>query len=307
MLTGGIDLGGSKIEARLFDADWHVIESRRVATPREDYKQLVQAVMDQINDLNKTADQAGIPIGIGLPGLIDSNTGCVLVANLCANGHTLATDIAARSNAAPIFIKDSQAFALSEAVLGSGRSQRSVFGLIIGSSVAGAHVFDGQLVTGANGFAGEIGHLPLPAAMVARHGLPILPCGCGRNACFETLVSGPGLSRLAEHLIGEAASAREIAARSAKGDPNAGRVLDLWFVVVAEMIDTVIMTIDPDCIVLGGGLSGIPQVVPKLESKLATRMMAGMRRPNVYLAEGGESSGTRGAALAARRAVIPAA
>jgi len=298
MKTGGIDLGGTKIEARLFNEDWQVLESRRVPTPQTSYKDLLNELTTQVRWL-RSFDQAGeIPVGIGMPGLIDARTGNVLTANLCASGNPIQHDLQKAAGSGILVIKDCRAFTLSEARLGAGRGYVSVVGLIIGTGLAGGHSLNGDLVPVYNGQGGEFGHIPLPAALVERHGLPLVTCGCGKLGCLETYAAGPGIERLANHVTGSTKTGAEIFEQSRAGDPEARKVFDIWLDVIAETVCILMMAIDPDCIVLGGGVSKIPGLPDLIAETVSPKLLSGTYLPRIVLAEGGDSSGTRGAALA---------
>jgi len=297
MIAAGIDLGGTKLEAQLFAEGWVQRGSRRIDTPGE-YGVLVHAVCDQIRWIEAEAGRADLPIGIGAPGLVDPQTGLVTMANLAAHGHPFPADIAARAGRPIAYINDCRAFTLSEAALGAGRGHRSVLGLILGTGVGGGLALDGELVNGGIGPSGEFGHLPLPADLVAEHDLPLVHCGCGRLGCVETLISGPGMARLAEHFLGRSLAPPEIAAERHSNDALAG-AWSVWLTLVARLIRDLQMAVDPGCVVLGGGLSNIEGLLPELEAALAAEARLGTRPPEVRLAEGGDASGARGAAFQA--------
>lgn len=287
---GGIDLGGTKIEARLFDGTWHEVARNRIATPQGDYDALLGAAVQQARWLRARAPHGCI--GLGLPGLIDRSTGRMMAANLPLTGRRFAPDMADALGFAVPCICDSRAFALSEARLGAGRGLGGVFGLILGTGVAGGYARDGKVLDGPNGQAGEVGHLSLPADLVARHNLPVLACGCGRHGCFETLLSGPGLTRLADSMTGRAAPGEEVGRA-----PEFAPVRAVWIALLAELIVALGFTHDPDMVVLGGGVSLMPDLLERLQAELPSHQLSGTRAPALRLAEGGDASGARGAAL----------
>lgn len=289
MIAGGIDVGGTKIEASLFDAEWQAVATRRVDTPAT-YPALLAAVQTQVNWLE--AKQAGLPIGMGLPGLHDAARGVSITANLAADQKPFRADILKAINRPASFGNDCDLFAYSEAVLGAGKGYGNVYGLVLGTGVGGGFCLNGTLLETKNGAAGEAGHLPLPAALVAEHALPIFPCGCGRTGCFETLASGPGLVRLGQYKTGKMRTSAEIAT-------EAGPVFETWLHIVAALIASLQCTTDPDCIVLGGGLSNIAGVAGKISASLPQAILRGTTPPAILKAKFGDSSGTRGAALLA--------
>ncbi|WP_289041559.1 ROK family protein [uncultured Aliiroseovarius sp.] len=295
--AAGIDLGGTKIEVQVFDADWRVIGRNRVPTPAN-YDALIAALAGQVQWAD---DMAGgvVPVGIGAAGLLNPATGRVLSANLAASGQPLPRDIAAAVGREITFLNDARAMALSEAVFGVGRGLGRVASVILGTGIGGGVVLDGVLLHGPTLTGGEFGHIAAPAHLVARHGLPILPCGCGRAGCIESFIAGPGLARLAHALTGEALDPRDISARR-RGDM--APVWALWCDLTAELLHMLTLTLDPDLIVLGGGLSRIGGVIDDLSAASARAQFGDFRSTPLASAEGGDSSGARGAAYAAWQA-----
>lgn len=294
MTVVGLDIGGTKVETRVFDAAWSEIARDRVATP-PDYADLVATIADQISRA-EAGHGALAAVGVGTAGLIHPVTGLALTANLAASGRPFATDIAAAAGRPVTLVNDCRAFALSEAVFGAGRGHRTVMSLILGTGVGGGIAIDGRLLPGPTATGGEYGHSPASARLVQAHDLPVYECGCGRRGCVETYVAGPGLERLALHLTGQTATAPDIGA--AQSGPLAA-VRDIWCALTAELILSMTLMVDPDVIVLGGGLSGIPDVVRDLHSAARAAQMPGFDIPPIVLAEGGDASGARGAAYAA--------
>ena len=290
--AGGIDLGGTKIEARLFDtgAGWTPVASREWATPREDYRALLDVLADAARWL---AGQGADTVGLGAPGLI-SPDGIALTANLPASGKPFRADLEALLGRPLPIINDCRAFALSEARLGAGRGASAALGLVIGTGLAGGFVSHGTVLEGPNGQAGEYGHTPMPHGVVARHDLPWLACGCGRVGCYETVCSGKGIERLAERRTGRAIRAADLIDEV---PDRAEEILSAWAAVMANLLASLVLTLDPEVIVLGGGVSRLPGVTVRLSSALAPELLAGTRAPNIVLAEGGDRSGVRGAAL----------
>lgn len=296
-VAGGIDLGGTKIEASLFDADMTVLASRRRATPGGTYAELLDALEGEVAWLRDLGARQDLPVGIGIPGLVDPSTGVSVAANLAANGHALAIDLAEQAGGRIVSANDCKCFTLSEAQGGAGQGFRRVFGLILGTGLGGGLCQDGRLELGLNGLPGEVGHYALPAHVVAAHKLPLVKCGCGRVGCTETLVSGTGLARLAQSILGEARSAPALAA--APDDPDNAHVLGVWAELAAELVHTIQLHIDPDCIVLGGGLSNIAGLETRIAAAVDQVALASVRRPKILKPIFGDSSGGRGAALLA--------
>lgn len=297
-MRGGIDLGGTKIEACLFDAQLEEITRRRIATPRDNYEELVDVLVEQYDWMRDQAGLDVLPLGVGIPGIVDIETGLSLTSNLVANGRPLRQDLSRRLGFSVPFQNDCKCFALSEAKGGAGEGYATVFGLILGTGVGGGVCHLGEIVHGRNELPGEVGHLGIPLDAVPRVSLPVQRCKCGRFGCFETLISGPGISRLAKGLVGLNLEAHEIADMTASSG-EFRQVLEVWAGIVCELFRTIQATVDPDCIVLGGGVSRIPGVVEMLEQHMPGHLIAGTRLPLVVLAKYGDSSGVRGAAMLA--------
>ena len=293
--AAGIDLGGTKSEVQLFDAQWQCIDKRRDPTPST-YAELVSLLATQVQWALAQAGQA-IPVGLGAAGLLYPD-GTSFTANLPVKGQPLLADIAAAAGHSVTYVNDCRAMTLSEAIYGAGRGHRTVMGLILGTGVGGGIVHDGKLYPGPAGTGGEFGHMPASAAVMMAHDLPLKVCGCGRTGCSEAYVAGPGLSGLAEHLMGVRLSPEDIAARK-DSDPDVARVWSVWLALTADMVLTLVQVADPDVIVLGGGLSQIDGLCEALTEAVAAVQIKGFGGPLITLAQGGDASGARGAALAA--------
>ncbi|WP_164512279.1 ROK family protein [Oceaniglobus ichthyenteri] len=297
-VAAGIDLGGTKIEATLFGADLLAITARRTPTPNASYGALLAALEHEVQWLRRQAGCEDLPVGIGMPGLVDAQTGVTFAANLSANGQRLSPDLRDRVGGTVVAANDSQCFTLSESCGGAARNHRRVFGLALGTGVGGGLCQDGRLVPGLNGMAGEIGHYGISALLARTHDLPLLTCGCGRVGCYETLISGTGMANLATALIGAPRTARSIGAHL--DDPGNQRVMAVWADLAGELLHTIMLHVDPDCIVLGGGLSNIPDLDTYLAAAVDRAALPRARRPEILKPAFGDSSGCRGAALLAR-------
>lgn len=288
----GIDLGGTKVEGILLTDDGCEIARRRVATPREDYDATVRTVAD----LARTLDQAGdapVPhIGVGIPGILSPATGLVKNANSTwLIGRPLDQDLAAALGKPVRLENDANCFAVSEATDGAGGGAAVVFGVILGTGVGGGIVVGGRPLSGRNAISGEWGHNPLPWPEDGERPGP--RCYCGLEGCIETFLSGPGLAR--DHEDGSTA-AETVASRAEGGDEAAVATLKRYENRLARALASVINILDPDVIVLGGGLSNMArlyQTVPGLWSRwvFSDRVDTPLK-PAVH----GDSSGVRGAA-----------
>jgi fructokinase len=290
----GIDLGGTKIEAVALGDDGQELQRRRVPTPRGDYEGTLAAITALVHELEAAAGRKGT-VGVGMPGALSPATGLVKNANsLWLNGRPLAKDLGRLLDRPLRFANDANCFALSEAHDGAGAGAGTVFGVIVGTGTGGGIVVYGRLCKGLNSIGGEWGHNPLPWPRTGEW--PGALCYCGRSGCIETFLSGPGLGRDHKDATGESYEASAIATRAEHGDPKAEATLVRYEDRMARALASIINVLDPDVIVLGGGVSNLSrlyQSVPRLWSsyvfsdRVDTRLV-----PPVH----GDSSGVRGAA-----------
>lgn len=286
-LIGGIDVGGTKIESRLFAGpEAASIAAERTETPSTPAA-LRRAILDRIAWLDERAGKA-VPVGLAVPGIPDTGTGAVFAANVAFGPAPLGPRIAASAGRPVPVLNDGAAFALSEARGGAGAEARVVLGLVVGTGLGGGVTVDGRTLPRHAGYGLEIGHAALSAAMAERYRLPLRECPCGRVACLERYVSGAALPWLSRHVTGA-----EV--------PNA-EVLDAWADILAEGLMATLFAVDPGLVVLGGGLSGLPGVAERLAAALEGRRLGPAALPGLRLARFGPTSGARGAALAARDA-----
>lgn len=296
MIAAGIDLGGTKIEAQVFADDWSVVDRQRVATPG-DYGDLVQTLADQVGWIDHRAGQP-LPVGVGAAGLINPQNGLAMTANLCASGQPLPLDIERAVGRKLTYVNDCRALALSEAIFGAGRGHHTVMSLILGTGVGGGITTAGRLLAGPTRTGGEFGHTAAPARLVSAYDLPLVTCGCGQMGCIETLVSGPGMSRIARAVMAQDLTPPMIVARR-DNDPNAQKTWDIWCQLTADLLRNLTLTVDPDVIILGGGLSQISNVANDLTAALQRIQIGGFSIPQIVMADAGDASGARGAAYAA--------
>ena len=290
----GIDLGGTKIEGILLDDQGHEKARQRVVTPVGDYTGTVHAITDLVADLELLANlnHNETPVGIGIPGTVSPATSLIKNANsTCLIGQTLDKDLTKALKRPVRLANDANCFAVSEATDGAGAGAALVFGVILGTGVGGGVAIEGKAVGGINGIAGEWGHNPLPWPVDEERPGP--ECYCGLKGCIETFLSGPGLAADYERDSGEACKASDLVNM---GNPAAKAALSRYEHRLARALASVINILDPDVIVLGGGLSNITRLydsVPSLwdqwvfSDRVNTRLLA-----NVH----GDTSGVRGAA-----------
>ena len=290
----GIDLGGTKTEVVALNESGETCYRTRIATPSRDYS----AMMTCITDLVREAEQhlgTVASIGIGTPGSPSPATSLMRNANTeCLNGKPFPQDLKHALGREIRIANDANCFALSEAIDGAGRNARTVFGVILGTGTGGGVVIEGRPVIGRNAIAGEWGHNPLPWPTTSE--LPGPACYCGRLGCIETFVSGPGLSRDHEHHTGETLDTLQITERSAAAEPRASATLERYFDRLARSLAQVINLLDPDVIVLGGGLSGIDSLYQELPARLPDYVFSDTFTTPIVPAVHGDASGVRGAA-----------
>ena len=290
----GIDLGGTKIEIVALDPNGQERLRRRIASPRGDYPATLAAVAALVGEAER---ELGVHacVGIGTPGALSQPAGLMKNCNSTwLNGQPLQQDLETVLHREVRLANDANCFALSEAVDGAGAGQDIVFGVILGTGVGGGIVVHGRVLGGANSIAGEWGHNPLPFPHSAE--LPGPACYCGRHGCIETWLSGPGLAQDHRLASGVELSAQDIATAATAGDPASRASLERYAERLARALAQVINILDPQVIVLGGGLAGIDALyesVPRLwlpyvfSDQVSTRLVK-----NVH----GDSSGVRGAA-----------
>jgi predicted NBD/HSP70 family sugar kinase len=295
MLRLGVDLGGTKIEVAVLDDAHNEVLRRRIDTPQGHYAATVRAVAALVRQAEGELG-AHCSVGVGTPGSLSPGGELMRNANsVCLNGRPLKRDIEGELGRTIRMANDANCFALSEAIDGAAAGADSVFGVIIGTGVGGGIVLHGQVLAGANHIAGEWGHNPLPR--LDQEPQPLPECYCGRRGCVETYLSGPALARDHARLTGIDATPAELVRAAAAGEACAEATLARYEQRLAKALAGVINLLDPDVIVLGGGLSNIERLnanVPRLwpahvfSDVVATRLLRNRH---------GDSSGVRGAAL----------
>ncbi len=290
----GVDLGGTKIEIIALGDDGVELLRRRVATPANGYDATLAAIVDLIGATEIAIGARG-SIGIGTPGSISLHSGLLRGSNsVVLNQRPIKSDLEALLQRQIRISNDANCFALSEATDGGGQHAPVMFGVILGTGVGGGIVVDGRLLNGRNAIAGEWGHNPLPWPSAAE--VPGPACYCGRFGCIETYVSGPGMERDHRQVTGTSVSSHEVVARAADGDDACEATLKRYEERLARSLAHVVNVLDPDVIVLGGGMSNVARLyvnVPRLwEPWIFSDRVDTQLVPNVH----GDSSGVRGAA-----------
>jgi fructokinase len=307
-LALGIDLGGTKIEAALLGADGGEAWRRRVPTPAGDYRATLQAVADLVAQARAVSADAPFSIGIGTPGAAGAGGRMKNCNSTCINGQPLHADLQALIGQPLALANDADCLALSEATDGAGSGAAVVFAAILGTGTGAGIAVHGRVLQGPNGLAGEWGHNPLPWAEAGAD--PEFDCYCGRRGCIETLVSGSGLARDHLHVTGQALRGEDIVAAAAAGDTDCTATLNRHASRLARALAAVINLLDPDVIVLGGGLSRLPGLVDQVTA-LWGRWVFGASaaepvRTRLVLSQHGDASGVRGAAWLGRSPSVAA-
>jgi fructokinase len=293
----GIDLGGTKIEAVVLDVGGRLAFRERRPTPRNDYDATVRAIVELVAAAERAVDRP-CTVGIGMPGAISPATGLVKNANSTwLNGRALQPDLEAALQRPARLANDANCFALSEASDGAAAGAPVVFGVIIGTGCGGGVVVHGRVVTGPNAIAGEWGHNPLP--WPEDHERPGPPCYCGKRGCLETFISGPGLAADYAASAGSTSGAVDAAAivsRATAGEEPARAALQRYSHRLARGLATVINILDPDVIVLGGGMSNVSGLYASVPRTLPDFVFSDHVDTRIVPPAHGDSSGVRGAA-----------
>lgn len=291
----GIDLGGTKIEGIVLDADGNQRARRRVPSPRGDYAATLQAIAALVAALEQEAGGGRASVGLGIPGIVSPRTGLVKNANSTwLIGQPFDHDLAAVLGRPVRVENDANCLAVSEAADGAAAGAGVVFAAILGTGVGGGVVVHGRPLSGRNAVAGEWGHSPLPWPADGERPGPA--CYCGKSGCLETFVSGPAVAADHRRVTGDTLTAEEIAARAAAGDGAAAATLGRLADRLGRGLATVVNLLDPDVIVLGGGLSNIPVLYEALPPVVERFAFSDSIDTPIRPARHGDSSGVRGAA-----------
>jgi fructokinase len=290
----GIDLGGTKIEAIALDANTLAAARRRVATPR-DYAGTLDTIVRLVAEIEAETGRAG-SVGVGIPGVVSRTTGLVKNANSTwLIGRPLLADLEARLSRPVRVANDANCFTLSEAIDGAGQGFETVFGVILGTGVGGGIAIRQRIHEGPNQIAGEWGHNPLPW-MTEEERRTAPECYCGKSGCVETFLSGPGFER--DHALrsGAECSSQNIVRAAASGDADALRTLARYHDRLARALASVLNLLDPDVVVLGGGMSNLPDLPSSVAVALPRYVFSDTVLTRIAVNLHGDSSGVRGAA-----------
>jgi len=290
----GVDLGGTKTEAVAIGADGEIAARQRVDSPRDDYQATVRNLTDLVKSVEAEINARG-SVGVAIPGAVSPATGLVKNANSTwLIGHALDVDLSAILDRPVRLANDANCFALSEAVDGAAAGANVVFGVIVGTGTGGGLAINGRVIGGANAIAGEWGHNPLP--WPEGDEWPGAQCYCGKMSCIETFISGTGLARDHLAITGQDLSAEDIAANTLAGDPLAEASFQRYERRMAKAMASVVNVLDPDVIVLGGGVSNVERIYQNVPPLINEFTFSDEVKPNLRRNVHGDSSGVRGAA-----------
>ncbi|QFT32375.1 N-acetyl-D-glucosamine kinase [Labrenzia sp. THAF82] len=290
------DIGGSFIRHGTLREDGSVIENGRVATPGADWEAFVSAI-------HSCAESASTPISISLAGAFDERSGIADVANIpCLHRRPVLSDLERALGRPVVITNDANAFALAEAVDGSGRGRSVVFGIILGSGVGGGLVIDGKLVKGFGGIAGEWGHGPVldPTAGGQLKGIGHYACGCGQIGCIDAVCSARGLERIHQSLHGITASSKEITEAWHQADVKAASTIDAYSTLLSRALSVLVNTLGPDVIPVSGGLSNDTTLLDLIDRKTREIVLAKYDQALVLKGHFAENGGLQGAGIVAR-------
>ncbi len=290
----GIDWGGTKIEALALDAEGRELRRVRIPTPRHDYERSVSDTAELVAQIEREVGPTG-PVGVGIPGTIVPATGLVKNANSTwLNGKPFEKDLSAAMSREVRCVNDANCLAVSEAVDGAAAGYGVVFAAILGTGCGAGIALQGHMHMGPNGVAGEWGHNPLPWQRPEEY--PGEPCYCGQRGCIERWLCGPALEADYRRASGSALSGREIVAVAEAGDAEAAAALERYEDRLARALAHVVNLLDPDIIVLGGGLSRMERLYRNVPPMIANWAFGKSAITQVVPAKHGDSSGVRGAA-----------
>jgi fructokinase len=291
----GIDLGGTKTEIIALGAGGDTLLRRREVTPANDYSAALELVVRLVTE-TEAALGARASVGLGTPGSPSPGTGLIRNSNsTCLNGRPLKQDLEKALDREIRLANDADCFALSEALDGAARGAKTVFGVILGTGVGGGIVVNGRLLSGPNAIAGEWGHNPLP--WPAGDERPGPACYCGKRGCIETFLSGPGLALDHERISGARLRPEEITARARAGERAAAETMQRYEERLARALATVINVLDPQVVVLGGGMSNVGTLYERVPALLRNWVFSDVVRTRLVRNMHGDSSGVRGAAF----------
>ncbi|MDV6251014.1 N-acetylglucosamine kinase [Vibrio sp. EA2] len=295
----GFDVGGTKIEFGAFNEKLERVATERVPTPTDNYELLVDTIAELINKYDAEFSCEGT-IGLGLPGMEDADDATVLTVNVpAAKGKPLRADLEAKVGRSVKIENDANCFALSEAWDEDLQGEPSVLGLILGTGFGGGFIYDGQVFSGRNHVAGEVGHmrLPLDAWFHLGDNAPLLGCGCGKKGCLDSYLSGRGFELIYAHYFGEQKKAIDIIKAYGEGEEKAVEHVERFMELLAICFGNIFTATDPHVVVLGGGLSNFDLIYEEMPKRIPKYLLSVAKCPKIIKAKHGDSGGVRGAAF----------
>lgn len=295
----GFDIGGTKIALGVFDSERQLQWEKRVPTPRDGYDAFLDAVCALVDEADQRFGVKG-SVGIGIPGMPETEDGTLYAANVpAASGKPLRADLSVRLDRDVRLDNDANCFALSEAWDDEFTRYPLVMGLILGTGVGGGLILNGKPITGHRYITGEFGHMRLPVDALTLMGFdfPLRRCGCGQLGCIENYLSGRGFAWLYQHYYHQPLEAPEIIARWEQGDAQAQAHVERYLDLLAVCLGNILTIVDPDLVVIGGGLSNFPIITTQLADRLPRHLLPVARVPRIERARHGDAGGMRGAAF----------
>ncbi|WP_052284479.1 N-acetylglucosamine kinase [Kluyvera genomosp. 1] len=295
----GFDIGGSKIALGVFDSSRQLQWEKRIPTPKEGYEHFLEAVIGLVVEADERFNCRGT-VGIGIPGMPETDGGLLYAANVpAASGKPLRADLSRLLDRDVRLDNDANCFAISEAWDEEFTQYPLVMGLILGTGVGGGIVQNGKSITGHSYITGEFGHIRLPvdALEVVGRDFPLTRCGCGQLGCIENYLSGRGFAWLYNHFYQQSLTSPEIVALWEQEDPNAREHVERYLDLLAVCLGNILTIVDPDLVVLGGGLSNFSAIADGLAHRLPRHLLPVARPPRIERARHGDAGGMRGAAF----------
>lgn len=299
MMHYGFDIGGSKIALGVFDSSRQLQWEKRIPTPKESYEAFLEAVIGLVVEADERFQCRGT-VGIGIPGMPETEGGLLYAANVpAASGKPLRADLSRLLDRDVRLDNDANCFAISEAWDDEFTQYPLVMGLILGTGVGGGIVQNGKSITGHSYITGEFGHIRLPvdALDVVGRDFPLTRCGCGQLGCIENYLSGRGFAWLYNHFYQQSLTSPEIVALWQQGDANAREHVERYLDLLAVCLGNILTIVDPDLVVLGGGLSNFSAIADGLAHRLPRHLLPVARPPRIERARHGDAGGMRGAAF----------
>lgn len=299
MMHYGFDIGGSKIALGVFDSSRQLQWEKRIPTPKESYDAFLEAVIGLVVEADERFQCRGT-VGIGIPGMPETEGGLLYAANVpAASGKPLRADLSSLLDRDVRLDNDANCFAISEAWDDEFTQYPLVMGLILGTGVGGGIVQNGKSITGHSYITGEFGHIRLPvdALEVVGRDFPLTRCGCGQHGCIENYLSGRGFAWLYNHFYQQSLTSPEIVALWQQGDANAREYVERYLDLLAVCLGNILTIVDPDLVVLGGGLSNFSAIADGLAQRLPRHLLPVARPPRIERARHGDAGGMRGAAF----------